>query len=138
MSSPAALTLLDLIQSHRITVAIYVAAKLGIADLLSNGAKPFDDIAAATGADRHALARLLAALSTIGICKRSDRDHYLLTEIGALLASGARPSIRAWAVLEGEMLTKFWGNMLDTIMTGKTAAQLLGISNSFDLMARTP
>ncbi len=28
--------------------------------------------------------------------------------------------------------------MLETIMTGKTAAQLLGPDNSFDLMSRTP
>jgi len=28
--------------------------------------------------------------------------------------------------------------MLETIMTGKTAAQLLGLDNSFDLMSRTP
>jgi hypothetical protein len=32
MSSPEALALLDLIQSHRITAVIYVAAQLGIAD----------------------------------------------------------------------------------------------------------
>ena len=28
--------------------------------------------------------------------------------------------------------------MLESIMTGKTAAQLSGLSNSFDLMSRTP
>ena len=28
--------------------------------------------------------------------------------------------------------------MLDSIMTGRTAAQLLGLSNTFDLMSRTP
>jgi hypothetical protein len=28
--------------------------------------------------------------------------------------------------------------MLETIMTGKTAAQLLGLDNSFHLMSRTP
>jgi hypothetical protein len=34
MSSSAAIKLLDLIQSHRVTAIIYVAAKLGIAELL--------------------------------------------------------------------------------------------------------
>jgi ubiquinone/menaquinone biosynthesis C-methylase UbiE len=36
------------------------------------------------------------------------------------------------------MLSKSWNGMLETIMTGKTAAQLLGLNNSFDLMSRTP
>ncbi|MFB9266759.1 methyltransferase [Bradyrhizobium erythrophlei] len=138
MSSPAALTLLDLIQSHRITATIYVAAKLGIADLLSSGAKPFDDLAAATGADRCALARLLAALSTIGICERTEHDHYALTATGAALASTARPSFKAWAIFEGEMLSRSWAGMLETIMTGKTAAQLRGFNSSFDMMATAP
>ena len=61
-SSASALKLLDLIQSHRVTAVIYVAAKLGIADLLADGPKSLDEIVQATGADRAALARLLAAL----------------------------------------------------------------------------
>ncbi|MDH2386886.1 methyltransferase [Bradyrhizobium sp. CER78] len=138
MSSPAALTLLDLIQSHRITSAIYVAAKLGIADMLLDGAKPLDDIAASTGADRQALARLLAALSTIGLCKRTAQDRYTLTETGAALASTARPSCKAWAIFEAEMLQRSWSGMLETIMTGKTAAQLRGFNSSFDMMAGAP
>jgi hypothetical protein len=138
MSSSAALTLLDLIQSHRVTSAIYVAARLGVADLLSDGAKPLGELARATGADQPALARLLAALSTIGICMRFEPDRYGLTEVGAALAADARPSFKAWAIFEGEMLSGSWSGMLDTIMTGKSAAELLGFSSSFELMARKP
>ena len=36
------------------------------------------------------------------------------------------------------MLSRSWSGMLETIMTGKTAAQLQGFDNSFDLMARMP
>ena len=36
------------------------------------------------------------------------------------------------------MLSKSWNGMLATIMSGKTAAQLQGFDNSFDLMARVP
>ena len=135
--SLSALKLLDLIQSQRVTAAIYVAAKLGIADLLSSGPKPLDDLAAATGADRAALARLLTVLSTIGICT-SIGDRYALTETGAALDGAARPSVKAWAIFEGEMLSRSWSGMLETIMTGKTAAELQGLSSSFDLMARVP
>ena len=34
--------------------------------------------------------------------------------------------------------TRSWGGLLDSIRTGKTAAQLAGIDNSFDLMAHDP
>jgi DNA-binding HxlR family transcriptional regulator len=138
LSSASALKLLDLIQSHRVTAVIYVAAKLGIAELLSNGPKPLNELAKATGADQSALARLLTALSTIGICARVGEDRYSLTEIGAALQGTANPSFKGWAVFEGEMLSKSWNGMLESVMTGKTAAQLLGLNNSFDLMSRTP
>jgi hypothetical protein len=137
-SSASALKLLDLIHSHRVTSVIYVAARLGIADLLSGGPKSLDELVSATGADRIALARLLAALVTTGICVRADRDRYALGEIGVALVGDANPSFKAWAILEGEMLLKTWSGMLETIMTGKTAAQLQGFDNSFDLMARVP
>src|SRR5712692_6743206 len=137
-SSAAALKLFDLIQSHRVTAMIYVAAELGIAELLRNGTQSLNDLAEATGADRHALGRLLTALSTVGIFSRVGADGYSLTEIGAALYSSAEKSFKAWAIFEGDMLFKSWHGMLETIMTGKTAAHLLGARNSFDLMARTP
>ena len=137
-SSAAALKLLDLIQSHRVTAVIYVAARLGLAELLCNGPKSLDELAEATGADRAALGRLLTALSTVGICARAGSDRYALTEIGAALNGDAEQSFKGWAILEGEMLSKSWNGMLESIMTGKTAAQLQGVANSFDLMARNP
>lgn len=137
-SSTSALKLLDLIQSHRVTAVIYVAAKLGIAELLRNGPKSLNELAKATGADQHALGRLLTALSTVGVCSRAGEDRYALTEIGAALDHAADHSFKGWAIFEGEMLSKSWNGMLESIMTGKTAAQLLGLSNSFDLMSRTP
>jgi DNA-binding HxlR family transcriptional regulator len=137
-SSAAALKLFDLIQSHRVTAVIYVAAELGIAELLRNGARSLNELAEATGADRHALGRLLTALSTVGICSRVGADGYSLTEVGAALDSSAEKSFKAWAIFEGDMLFKSWHGMLETVMTGRTAAQLLGVGDSFELMARTP
>jgi hypothetical protein len=137
-SSTPALKLFDLIQSHRITAVIYVAAKLGIAELLRDGPRALSELAKATGADERALGRLLTALSTIGICSRAGEDRYALTEIGANLDGAADQSLKGWAIFEAEMLAKSWNGMLESVITGKTAAQLLGLSNSFDLMARTP
>ena len=73
MTSSAAIKLLDLIQSHRITAVIYVAAKLGIAELLRDGPRSLDELARATSAHHDALQRLLTALSTVGICAPADQ-----------------------------------------------------------------
>jgi hypothetical protein len=47
MPSHSALKLFDLIQSHRVTAVIYVAAKLGIGELLRDGPRSLDELAKA-------------------------------------------------------------------------------------------
>ena len=137
-SQGPALTLFDLIQSHRVTAVIHVAVKLGIAELLRDGPLALAELAKATGADEAALGRLLTALSTIGICKRVGGNSYAVTEIGAGLDGEAEQSFKAWAIFETEMLSPRWSGMLESVMTGKTAAELQGLANSFELMGRTP
>ncbi|ANV99947.1 methyltransferase [Bradyrhizobium icense] len=137
-SQVSALRLFDLMQSHRVTAVIYVAVKLGIAELLRDGPQTPHELAKATGADERALGRLLIALSTIGICERMAGGCYRLTDVGVHLDSAAEQSFKSWAILEAEMLAKSWAGMLDSIMSGNTAAELLGFSSSFDLMARVP
>jgi DNA-binding HxlR family transcriptional regulator len=138
MSYHAPLQLLDLIQSHRITAVIYVAAKLGIPDLLLEAPRRTEEIARSTGSNQAAITRLLYALCTIGICERTNGAAYSLTVLGTSLAESAQPSVKAWAIFEGEMLNKSWSGLLETIKTGKTAAELRGFVDSFDMMARSP
>jgi hypothetical protein len=137
-SSEPALKLWGLIQSHRVTAVIYVAAKLGIAELLRHGPRSLDELAQATGADKQALGRLLIALSTIGVCAAAARERYSMTEVGAALDGAGQPSFKASALFEGQMLSRSWNGLLESVMTGKNAAQLQGVDDAFDLMARTP
>jgi SAM-dependent methyltransferase len=134
----SALKLFDLIQSHRVTAVIHVAVRLGIAELLRDGPLALAQLANATGADERALGRLLTALSTIGICERTGEGSYALTEVGACLDGEAEQSFKGWAIFEAEMLSKRWSGMLESVMTGKTAAELQGLADSFELMGRTP
>jgi hypothetical protein len=137
-SQLSALRLFDLIQSHRVTAVIYVAARLGLAELLREGPQTPRELAKAAGADERSLGRLLIALSTIGICSRTSEGGYALTELGTCLDGEAEQSFKGWAFFEAEMLSKTWSGMLETVMTGKTAAELQGLANSFDLMGRSP
>ena len=93
-SQVSALRLFDLIHSHRVTAVIYVAARLGLAELLRNGPRTSRELAKATGADEPSLGRLLIALSTIGICSRTGEGRYALTEIGACLDGEAERSFK--------------------------------------------
>src|SRR4051812_28091529 len=100
-----ALKLFDLIQSHRITAAIHVAVKLGLAEFLREGPQTVGKLAATTGADEQALGRLLTMLSTFGLCARTSDNCYALTDVGACLDGASEQSFKAWAILEAEMLT---------------------------------
>jgi O-methyltransferase domain/Dimerisation domain len=137
-SDPSAIALFDLIVSYRITAMIYVAARLGIADLLADGPKRLDELAIRSGAHPPSLERLLRALVAVGICRRTADGECGLTETGAHLAGGARQSLKAYVLFEGDMVFKSWEDLLASVRTGKTAAALAGFDNGFDQMGRDP
>jgi cyclopropane fatty-acyl-phospholipid synthase-like methyltransferase len=58
--------------------------------------------------------------------------------VGACLDGAAEQSFKGWAIVEAELISKSWSGMLESIMTGKTGAQLQGVEDSFELMGRTP
>lgn len=84
---PPHMQLLQIAFGHMRCQAIYVAAKLGIADLLSDGPKTDDELASATGAHAFLLYRLLRALASIGIFVEDDCGRFDLTPIAAKLRS---------------------------------------------------
>ena len=85
----------DLVQSHRITAVIYVAAKLNLAEAIGDDAKSTAELAKLMSADESALRRLLVALTTLGICNRADRDKFAMTDLGCQLDENANPSFKA-------------------------------------------
>lgn len=134
----AVTALFDLIASHRITACITTAAGLGIADVLIDGPKTNAEIAERVGAHAPSLKRLLVGLVTIGICRNAGGERFALTEIGVPLATGSNPSVRGYAIFEGEMQWRWWGGLIESIRTGKTAPELAGVPDAFELMARKP
>ena len=67
---------------------IYVAAKLGVADVLGDGSKSTEAIASATGSDSRSMARLMRALFALGVLAMDDDGCFRLTGVGALLQTG--------------------------------------------------
>src|ERR687886_2053389 len=65
-------TLLQMTNAFQLSQAIYVAATLGIADLLEDGPRSADDLAKTTGTHTPSLLRLLRALASVGIFSEID------------------------------------------------------------------
>ena len=137
-SDASANTLLDLIAGHRVTAVIYVAAKLGIADLLGEGPKTAAELARLSDTHPRSLLRLVRALVALAVCREAPDGKFELTETGTRLAAKSERSLKAWVLVEGEMLRVGWGQLIESIRTGKTATELAGLGEErFERLAET-
>ena len=111
-----------LVNGYQVSQAIHVAAELGIADLLAEGARSSDDLAAAAGADGDSLYRLLRALASVGVLHEDDGRVFSLTPVGDQLRSDVPGSLHGWAVFVGQpSFWQVWSNLLYSVQTGENA-----------------
>src|SRR5690242_18284071 len=82
--------------------AIYVAARLGLADLLANGAKSVDDLAATTGTDGPSLYRVMRALASFGVFAETDGGTFVNTPMSETMLADSPVSLRAMALFMGD------------------------------------
>ena len=76
--------LFQMTTGYWISQAIYVAAKLGIADLLIDGPQSCVELAAATGADAASLFRLMRALASVGVFSHVGTDRFALSRLAEI------------------------------------------------------
>ena len=136
---PPAVELRLMITGYWISQSIYVAAKLGIADLLKDGPKSSDQLAKSAGAHPDALHRVLRALASVGIFAENQEGHFELTPLAAALQTGVPGSLRDWAVMMGEeWVWRPWGELLYSVRTGETAFEHVFGMGHFDYLSRNP
>jgi hypothetical protein len=99
--------------------AVYVAAKLGVADLLAAGPTPVEDLAGETDADEDALYRLLRLLAGYGIFAERDGCAFENTRLSELLREDG--GFRDFALVFGELIFPAWSRTLHTVETGDPA-----------------
>jgi hypothetical protein len=128
--SPAE-TLTDMIVAYRMSQLIYVAARLGIADLLQDGPKRSEALAAQVGVHPQALYRVLRALANQGIFAESADRHFSLTPLAEPLRTAASDSVHGFALMQNlEPRWRAWGNLLYSVHTGQSAFEHVhGMSN---------
>jgi hypothetical protein len=101
--NPAPPFLFQMATAYWLSQAIYVAAKLGIADLLKDSPRSSAALAAATGSDASSLFRVLRALSSVGVFSQLDKDCFALSRLGDVLRSDVPGSLRAIVITIGEI-----------------------------------
>ena len=128
---PPPATLLQMMTGYWVSQAIYVAAKLGVADLLADGPRPVEELAAATQTDAPSLHRVLRALASVGVFTEARPGTFALTPLAALLRTGTPDSMRALAIMYNEEQYRAWGDLLHSVQTGEPAfEQQFGTSSS--------
>jgi len=111
-----------LVAGSHVSQAISVAATLGIADLLADGPRSSDELAAATNAHPPSVYRLLRALAAVGVFHEEDDRRFSLTPTGDLLRSDAPGSVRGWATFLGRpYIRESWSALEHSVRTGENA-----------------
>ena len=112
-SMPPQVAMLQMANAYRISQAIHVAAKLGVADLLTDGAKSISTLAEATQTHPQSLYRLLRSLASMGIFAETEAGDFEMTSRGETLQSGGSGSLRDYAIVAGEQWHwQTWGDVL--------------------------
>lgn len=101
--------------------AIYLAAKLNIADQLKNGPVDTKDLARILSVNPNSLYRVLRTLATEGVLEEVDGNKFVLSERGKCLRTDLPCSMRNAIVMYGSEQFKAWSN-LDKAMTESTTA----------------
>ena len=135
----AAMELTRLIGGFQISRMIQVVASLGVADLLKDGPRSYDEIAAATGAHPRSMYRLLHALASTGVLEEEADACFSLTDIGECPRSDSPHSRAAWArQTDRAYVWNSWGALRHSVMTGEDAFRHLHGAGVWDWRAERP
>ncbi len=116
---PPPAQLMKYIVGKWISKPIYVAAELGIADMLAEGPKSIEELAQRSQSHAPSLYRMMRALASVGIFSETEDKWFGLTPMAECLKNGA---MRSAAILfNSDWSDKAWGCFMDSVKTGDTA-----------------
>lgn len=136
---PPQVAMLQMLGGFRVARAIYVAAQLGIADLLANGPLSIDELAQATGTHAPSLYRVLRALAGFGMFAEDEAGRFSLTPPVEFLQTKFPDSVKDSVKLFGEEWHwQLWGNLLYSVKTGEPAFDHLHEQGFFEFYNQNP
>lgn len=131
--------MMHMIHGFMLSQAIYVAAKLGLADLLKDGARSSEELACATAMHEPSLYRVLRTLAAIGILTETEQGLFGLTPLGETLRTDAVGSLRPLAIcMGGQCNWQAWGDILHSVKTGESAFEHVFGTGFFQHLDRHP
>jgi hypothetical protein len=120
-SAPPEVALTQIMLGALAAQAVYVPAKLGIADLLADGPKSVEELAAATDTHAPSLYRILRAAASVGVFAELDDRKFSLNPTAEVLLSNRPNSLRDLTIFMGEdWHWEVWGKTLFSVRTGKS------------------
>src|SRR5262249_22936676 len=118
---------------------VYVAAKLGIADLLAKGPQTADALAGQTGTHAPFLYRLLRALASMNVFAEDRKGRFKLTPLAATLRSDAKDSARDFVLMIADDYNReAWGALEYSVREGRTAFDEVFKMPAFDYLRAHP
>lgn len=120
------------------TQLLYVAARLGVADLLAEGPRTGAELAAAVGADPDLLTRALRGLVLEEVLAEEEGGRFALTELGHCLRADAPGSMRGPVLARGEVYYQAAAGTLAAVRHGGTAFEHVHGDRFFDHLRRHP
>lgn len=127
-----------LITGYRVTQALYVVAKLGVADVLADGPKDAGVLAERLGVQPRPLFRVMRMLAGHGIFTQDGENRFGLTALGAHLRTDHPVTVRHSAIMHGELQYQTAGDLLHTVQSGETAFDHLYGANLFAYLGAHP
>lgn len=136
---PAPHLLLQIATGFWASRALYIAAKLGIADRLAGGPESAEGLASACGVHAGSLHRVLRALASLGVFAEDAHGRFFQTPLSLGLRSGTSGSLREFVVMLGEPESWLaWGDMMHSVRTGQSAFEHVFGTTQFDYLATHP
>ncbi len=122
-----------------ISQAVYVAAKLGIADLLKDAPQTVTLLAEKTATHERSLYRILRSLASMGVFTETAPRVFALTPLAEPLLSSEAGSFRDVAIFTGENWHwALYGEMLYSVKTGKSACEKVHGMKAFPYLQQNP
>jgi hypothetical protein len=136
---PPPIVLMQMATGYIVSQALYVAAKLQVADLLKDGPRTSEELAQAAGADARFLYRTLRALASVGVFAETEQGSFTLTPTAELLRTDVQGSMHAMVIWMNEPFHwRVFEEMLDAVKTGKLAFEQVFGMEPFPYLVQHP
>jgi len=136
---PPQMLLYQMAIGHYLSRALHVIAKLGVADLLSAGARGVEELGKATETHPPSLRRVMRLLASVGVFEEKEDGGFALTALGECLRADVPGSSRAMVLLfAGIGIQDSWKDLEWCVRTGEPAYRKRGAADAFAEMAKDP